>query len=377
MLVEIMLTNENNSDVKKRSMVGDLFLREAADATQTINLLKTYESVYVELQYYDADLVDSLVGFGVQKIVTSRTIAEEALVDWSPSLFLVETSFLELEFIKDDQQWGGYFIKASPADSMYSVDQTITLVQAFQKRMAVRKMVFLEVTREQLPYTPSKLARDAGLALVLPQSLSWEDLVEFTLSYIDFGKSGGLVPTVVQSRNKEVLMVAYSSRDSLKVALEEGRGIYWSRSRQELWRKGATSGNTQILVKARFDCDADSLLFLVEQEGWACHLPQDGCFGESAFSIPALLGVIKGRMSNTTPGSYTRKLLTDSKMLGQKILEEAEEVVGFTDFDNLVWELADLSYFLLVLMAKERVEPIFVINQLRKRRLKNKKYQRE
>ena len=104
------------------------------------------------------------------------------------------------------------------------------------------------------------------------------DLADAFASVVDFDKSGGLVPTVVQDVNGAVLMLAYSSRESLLEAFSSGRGTYWSRSRGELWTKGKTSGNYQELVSARFDCDRDTLLFTVHQHGPACHLGKRSCF---------------------------------------------------------------------------------------------------
>jgi phosphoribosyl-ATP pyrophosphohydrolase/phosphoribosyl-AMP cyclohydrolase len=95
---------------------------------------------------------------------------------------------------------------------------------------------------------------------------------------VDFDKGGGLVPTIVKDVDGTVLMLAYSNSQSLLSAFESGRGTYWSRSRKELWEKGATSGNFQELVTARYDCDRDTLLFTVRQHGPACHLRKRSCF---------------------------------------------------------------------------------------------------
>ncbi len=104
------------------------------------------------------------------------------------------------------------------------------------------------------------------------------DLAESFASVVDFDKAGGLVPTVTQDADGTVLMVAYSSRESLLASFETGRATYWSRSRKELWIKGQTSGNYQDLVSARFDCDRDTLLFTVHQHGPACHTGKRSCF---------------------------------------------------------------------------------------------------
>jgi phosphoribosylformimino-5-aminoimidazole carboxamide ribonucleotide (ProFAR) isomerase len=104
------------------------------------------------------------------------------------------------------------------------------------------------------------------------------DLAEAFASVVNFDKSGGLVPTIVQDTSREVLMLAYSNRESLLAAFKSGKGTYWSRSRDELWEKGATSGNSQELLTARYDCDRDTLLFTVRQHGPACHTGKRSCF---------------------------------------------------------------------------------------------------
>jgi len=104
------------------------------------------------------------------------------------------------------------------------------------------------------------------------------DLAEAFVEVVDFGKSGGLVPTVVQDADGTVLMLAYSNKESLLATFKSGHGTYWSRSRKELWEKGLTSGNYQELISSRFDCDHDSLLFTVKQNGPACHTGKRSCF---------------------------------------------------------------------------------------------------
>jgi phosphoribosyl-AMP cyclohydrolase len=104
------------------------------------------------------------------------------------------------------------------------------------------------------------------------------DLAEAFAAAVDFEKGNGLVPTVVQDADGTVLMLAYSNRESLLASFRTGRGTYWSRSRRELWVKGTTSGNQQELLTARFDCDHDTLLYTVRQQGPACHLGRRSCF---------------------------------------------------------------------------------------------------
>ncbi len=188
------------------------------------------------------------------------------------------------------------------------------------------------------------------------------------VSLLDFEKNNGLVPTVVQDERGQVLMMAFSSRESLSKAFESGKANYYSRSRKKLWQKGETSGNFQELLRARYDCDRDTLLFTVKQNGKACHTGEYSCFGEKEFRFSELYDVIMERIQNPKAGSYTAKLSSDEKMLKYKINEEALEVAYYKDRRNLIREVADLTYFVMVLMAKNGVTINEVKNELEGRR---------
>lgn len=182
------------------------------------------------------------------------------------------------------------------------------------------------------------------------------DLAKAIIDCLKFG-SDGLIPTVVQDQNQKLLMLAYSSKDSLELALTNGKGIYFSRSRSELWEKGATSGHTQTLLSCRTDCDRDALVFTVMQEGVACHDGSYSCFTRNqsvpGFSLPVLFDKIAERKRDFPEKSYTTKLLKDRKLLLEKISEECDEVMNYTSRENLQWEIADLLYFLSVLAVDE------------------------
>ena len=193
-------------------------------------------------------------------------------------------------------------------------------------------------------------------------------LEEAFCACLDFKKENGLIPTVVQDVDtKQVLMLAYSNEDSLKESFKKGLATYYSRSRQELWTKGLTSGNTQELMAARFDCDFDTLLFKVKQTGNACHLDRYSCFEDKEFNTHALYEVLKGRKENLPEKSFTTKLFKDKFFLKRKIMEEAFEVVNFEEGDGLEWEVADLAYFVLTFMVENGVSVQDVINNLASR----------
>lgn len=186
---------------------------------------------------------------------------------------------------------------------------------------------------------------------------------------MDFEKTGGLIPTIVQDVNsKQVLMLAYSTPESLKKSFESGLATYYSRSRQELWTKGLTSGNTQEFVTASFDCDFDTILFKVKQKGDACHLDRFSCFGDDKeFCAEALYEVLQSRKELMPEKSFTTKLFKDKFFLKRKIMEEAFEVVNFEQGDGLEWEVADLAYFVLTFMVENGVTVQEIINNLASR----------
>jgi len=188
------------------------------------------------------------------------------------------------------------------------------------------------------------------------------------LNKLDFEKGLGLIPTIVQDQNNTVLMLAYSSKESLKQAINTRKATYFSRSRNKLWIKGEESGNSQNVKKILFDCDKDALLFKVEQTGYACHTGTYSCFSDREFSLTVLYDIINNRIENSTASeSYTKRLAEDNKLLLSKIKEESLEVINFTDRDNLIWEIADITYFILVLMATKKITPREILNELGRR----------
>ncbi len=175
-----------------------------------------------------------------------------------------------------------------------------------------------------------------------------------------------LMPTVTQDDSGQVLMLAYSNKESLRKTFETNRMWYFSRSRNRLWMKGETSNNFQELVKLRTDCDRDALLATVRQQGWACHTGRFSCFGPKKFSLEELYGIIVDRLRNPTPESYTAKL-TDS-LLKEKIQEECAEVIRAKSKAALIYKLADILYFLTVFMAKNDIRISDVLSELGSRR---------
>ncbi|KAL7918149.1 histidinol dehydrogenase domain-containing protein [Trichoderma austrokoningii] len=164
-------------------------------------------------------------------------------------------------------------------------------------------------------------------------------------TYWKSDRADGLIPTVVTDVYGIALGLAYTSEDSILEALRTHTGVYQSRKRG-LWVKGATSGDTQELVRIALDCDNDTLKFVVNQKGRFCHLEQFGCFGELT-GIARLEQTLKSRKESAPPGSYTARLFSDEKLLRAKIMEEAEELCDAKTPEEVAFEAADLIYFAL------------------------------
>ena len=193
----------------------------------------------------------------------------------------------------------------------------------------------------------------------------------------------GLVPCVMQDwATGEVLTVAYMNEEALRLTRETGEVHFWSRSRQELWRKGETSGNTMSVRQLRFDCDADAIVALVEPAGPACHTGERSCFhreletGEAPApavheALAALERTIAARAAERPDGSYTAELLADPPRIGEKVREEADEVARAAadePDERIAEEAADVLYHLEVLMRSRDVPLAAALEVLNGRR---------
>ena len=200
----------------------------------------------------------------------------------------------------------------------------------------------------------------------------------------------GLIPAiVVDAVSKKVLTLAYMNRESLAISMEKGLTCFWSRSRQELWLKGETSGNYQHIVSITADCDGDALVVMVEKDGPACHLGTDSCFSnpvwqseeKQEFSLQGLYAMLQGRKDSLPEGSYTTYLFQKGidKIL-KKVGEECTEVIIAAKADDraeTVYELADLAYHAMVLMVQMGIDLEDIHKELASRHIIDHKVKQE
>lgn len=200
----------------------------------------------------------------------------------------------------------------------------------------------------------------------------------------------GLIPAiVVDAATKKVLTLAYMNKESLAISMEKGLTCFWSRSRQELWLKGESSGNYQHIVSITADCDNDALVVTVEKEGPACHTGTDSCFTKpvwesdelSEFSLASLMKLIEGRKIEKKEGSYTTYLFEKGidKIL-KKVGEECTEVIiagKADDKKETIYEIADLCYHVMVLMIEMGISLEDIHNELKSRHVIDHKVKQE
>ena len=210
-----------------------------------------------------------------------------------------------------------------------------------------------------------------------------------TIDELKFDEKGLIPAVVVDLYTREVLTLAYMNRESLQISMDEGRTCFWSRSRQELWRKGETSGNVQHIVDIVADCDKDALVVIVDKEGPACHTGAESCFHNYLwesderhdFTVESLMDLLKGRKSDPKEGSYTTYLFEKGidKIL-KKVGEESTEVIIAAkagDKRETIYEVADLMYHVMVMMVEMGISTQDILAELASRHVIDKKVKQE
>ena len=243
-----------------------------------------------------------------------------------------------------------------------NIDMAQELRNAVKCRVVVAGGVSTESEIEQL----EKMGCDVQLGMALyTNKVSLKDSF---IRCLDWKKTDGMIPVIAQSEHGEVLMMGYANHEAFKKTFDTKKLTFWSRTRNTLWTKGETSGHFLEVKKLRADCDRDTVLATVVPHGGVCHTGSFNCFSSEAdekSSMERLYGTIAERFANPKPGSYTATL--DSKRVREKIEEEAEELCEADGKDEVIWEAADLLYFVSVLMYKEGVNWNDIYSELDRR----------
>lgn len=236
------------------------------------------------------------------------------------------------------------------SDQQYNEDQVIELLNAGIK------YVYISSGTLSFNSIPQERVRSIPASLVPVGSITLESFTNALLTNITTDRKDGLYTTLVVDSKERSLGLVYSSKESIQLAIKKQVGIYYSRSRNEIWEKGATSGNTQKLLKIDLDCDGDALKFVVEQGGSGfCHLETESCFGGFKYSLNELEKVLNQRFTTAVEGSYTKRLFDDQALLNAKIDEEADELIEAKSKDEVAWEAADLFYFAMTKLVASGV----------------------
>ena len=209
------------------------------------------------------------------------------------------------------------------------------------------------------------------------------------INQLKFDEKGLIPAIVVDAETEKVLTLAYMNRESLEISMEKGLTCFWSRSRQELWLKGETSGNYQHIVSITADCDYDALTVRVKKDGPACHLGTDSCFTNPVYQIPenepfsleGLYDLLQGRKNTLPEGSYTTYLFQKGldKIL-KKVGEECTEVIiagKAQDKPETIYEIADLAYHVMVLMVEAGISVEDIRQELASRHVVDHKVKQE
>ena len=213
--------------------------------------------------------------------------------------------------------------------------------------------------------------------------------IMLNINELKFDEKGLIPAIVVDADSRKVLTLAYMNRESLEISMKEEMTCFWSRSRQELWRKGETSGNRQHIISITADCDRDALTVLVRKDGPACHTGADSCFNDTVFesetlhdfTLEALVKLIEGRKTEKKEGSYTTYLFEKGidKIL-KKVGEECTEVIIAGKADDkaeTIYEISDLVYHVLVLMIQMGISLDDITRELASRHVIDHKVKQE
>ncbi len=278
-----------------------------------------------------------------------------------------------IEGAKQAEQWASelLFTCVEREGCMTGID--MSLVTQLREAVSCRLVVAGGVSSVEEIAALEKIGCDVQLGMALyTGKVALEDAFVSCLNWVKAEEnSNGLIPVIAQSTSGEVLMMGFSNKEAFYKTCSTKKLTFWSRTRNVLWTKGEHSGNYLEVLKLRVDCDRDTVLATVIPHGPVCHTGSWTCFtseAESSSTFERLSNIIAQRFANPTPGSYTATL--NNELVREKIEEEAEELTEADTKDDIIWEAADLMYFISVLLHKEGVSWNDVLGELDRRHKK-------
>lgn len=269
------------------------------------------------------------------------------------------------------------FVKESSQD-FYSISILIKNSSQFEEDQLIELLncgistIFTSVQLATCKSIPKhRIVSTLPNSLIVTADITLQSFTAALLNEVKTDRQDGLFTTLVVDSNDRTLGLVYSSKESLQLAIQKQVGVYYSRSRNEIWEKGAVSGNRQRLLAIDSDCDGDALKFIVTQKGNGfCHLDTDSCFGDFKYGLLKLQTLLQERKVDPVPDSYTNRLFNDATLLNAKINEEAEELTAAKTKDEIAWEAADLFYFALTKLVANDVSLSDVERNLASKHLK-------
>lgn len=346
-------SNNNSNDIQQhyndsknilstfpRSRVGitiDIFIT----LDDIINIIKTFRDVVghflIKCNVIDKNIINSI-------------LLEQVHVDYSIEIYfyVIDMNNLSLE------------------DSIYLA----TIREQGVHAIAHPKILNTDNNNNDIDISNNSIIHSPTLSSTVVIEQIQFDFLDSFIGCLKTDRSDGLYTTIVCDENNLCLGLVYSSKLSIRLAFLESKGIYWSRSRNNLWRKGESSGMIQQLLLINYDCDRDALKFNVIQQGSFCHLMTRNCWGKENNGLLKLENTLKERLLYAPDGSYTKRLFNDSDLLRKKLLEEVQELVEANEPNHIASEAADVMYFLLTRCVAAGVSLNDIANNLDKKSLK-------
>jgi len=332
---------------------------QTENAAQVVKQLAGKVDIQVELHGVDIETALSLLNEGASEVIIPIERLEEFSVHIPSERLRAAVPWSDVEAITNTSQASKILVRLAEFN-----DQCLAALIERLVNCSLQLQSENTISSEQVA-----ASHHAGIDCVIDENLfhSPEFLANSFSGMLKSDRYDGLWPTIIVDELGFALGLAYSNRESLLEVFSTRAGAYWSRSRNELWIKGKSSGATQAIVSIALDCDSDCLKFAVRQQppGF-CHRETYTCFGTER-NIQAVISRLNERIKGTDQKSFTRKLANDRKMLETKLLEEAKELADAESSEEIAWEAADLIYFALIRMLDNGVSLEHVYSELARR----------